>query len=160
PAKGKRRKILEDLASLRASNPEEPMVSTLDLEEAQDFLDVDQAPAEEEECGNPMCKEKVKKLQDQVADLNQQIDTLTDSLKTVSQRYRLLRKRSLPTPSSQVTRVTRKLLSALGSPGEKEEEGPEQSVAEPEEVEGPGPSKKAHSGTTAYPFPDHVPALS
>ncbi|KAL0173551.1 hypothetical protein M9458_029519, partial [Cirrhinus mrigala] len=59
------RKILEDLASLGASNPEEPMVSTLDLEEAQDFLDVDQAPAEEEECGNPMCKEKVKKLQDQ-----------------------------------------------------------------------------------------------
>ncbi|RXN14506.1 LRR and PYD domains-containing 3-like protein [Labeo rohita] len=29
----KRRKILEDLASLRASNPEEPMVSTLDLKE-------------------------------------------------------------------------------------------------------------------------------
>ncbi|RXN36668.1 hypothetical protein ROHU_002761 [Labeo rohita] len=29
----KRRKILEDLASLRASNPEEPMVSTLDLDE-------------------------------------------------------------------------------------------------------------------------------
>ncbi|RXN14513.1 LRR and PYD domains-containing 3-like protein [Labeo rohita] len=53
----KRRKILEDLASLRASNPVEPMVSTLDIEEAQNFWDVSPAP-EEEECGNLRYKEK------------------------------------------------------------------------------------------------------
>ncbi|KAF4115333.1 hypothetical protein G5714_002822 [Onychostoma macrolepis] len=44
----KRKKKIEDLASLRASNPEEPMVSTLDLDEAQDVWDV--PTALEEEC--------------------------------------------------------------------------------------------------------------
>ncbi|RXN14505.1 hypothetical protein ROHU_009048 [Labeo rohita] len=61
----------------------------------------------------------------------------------------MLRKRSLPTPSSQVMRLARNLLSTLGSPGEKEGKGPEKSVTEPEkepaagpaEEEGPGPSK-------------------
>ncbi|RXN14523.1 hypothetical protein ROHU_009066 [Labeo rohita] len=61
----------------------------------------------------------------------------------------MLRKRSLPFPSSQVTWVARILLSTLGSPGEKEGEDPEKSVTEPEkepvagpaEEGGPGPSK-------------------
>ncbi|RXN13028.1 LRR and PYD domains-containing 3-like protein [Labeo rohita] len=157
----KRQKILGDLASLRASNPEEPMVSTLDIDEAQDVSDVPPVPEEEvEECSNPGCKAQKKKLQDEVADLSKQIDTLTEALRDVSRKYRLLRKRSLPTPSGQVARVTRTLLSAISSPEEKE--GPEQSVAEPEEQEeeGPGPSKKTRTTTMAHPFPDHVPALS
>ncbi|RXN37522.1 hypothetical protein ROHU_001978 [Labeo rohita] len=157
----KRQKILGDLASLRASNPEEPMVSTLDIDEAQDVSDVPPVPEEEvEECSNPGCKAQKKKLQDEVADLSKQIDTLTEALRDVSRKYRLLRKRSLPTPSGQVARVTRTLLSAISSPEEKE--GPEQSVAEPEEQEeeGPGPSKKTRTTTMAHPFPDHVPALN
>ncbi len=133
------------------------MVSTLDLDEAQDVWDVPTAPEEEEECDKTSCKAKVKKLQDQVADLNHQVDSLTGALKDVSRRYRLLRKRSHPTPSSQVARVTRNLLSTLSSPGE---EGPEQPVAEPEEEPAAGPSKAAHSANAPHPFPDHVAVLS
>ncbi len=162
----KRKQIIEHLASLRSSNPEEPMVSTLDLDEAQDVWDVPTAPEEEEEeeCDKASCKAKVKNLQDQVADLNHQVDSLTGALKDVSRRYRLLRKRSHSTPSSQVARVTRNLLSTLSSPGE---EGPEQPVAEPveEPAAGPskevaGPSKEAHSANAPHPFPDHVAVLS
>ncbi|KAL0163625.1 hypothetical protein M9458_039378, partial [Cirrhinus mrigala] len=99
----KRQKILGELASLRASDPEEPMVSTLDIDEAQDVSDVPPVPEEEEveECSNARCKAQMKKLQDEVADLSKQVDTLTEALRDVSRKYRLLRKRSLPTPSVQ-----------------------------------------------------------
>ncbi|RXN14512.1 hypothetical protein ROHU_009055 [Labeo rohita] len=78
---------------------------------------------------------------------------MTDALGSVSRRYRLLQTRSLPTPSSQVTRVARNLLSILGSPGEKEREDPEKLVTEPEKEPAAGPEEE---GTTAYPFPDHM----
>ncbi|KAL1249532.1 hypothetical protein QQF64_020537 [Cirrhinus molitorella] len=113
---------------------------------------------EEEECNNLACKQNVKNLQ--VTDLNKQVDTLTGALRDVSRRYWLLKKRSQPSPSSQLARVTRNLLSVLSSPGE--EEGPEQPVAEPaEEPEGEvaGPSPKV-STDMPHPFPDHVAALN
>lgn len=162
-----RQNILGDLASLRASNPAKPMVSTLDLDEAQDVLDKPSVPEEEEECPNPSCKNKVKQLEDDVVDLNKQVDTLTTALRDITWRYRLLKRCSHPTPSAQVTKVTRKLLSALSVPGEEEGEGepPEQPAAGAEERPVAGPPTKdcgesSRSFQTAYPFPDHMVALS
>ncbi|XP_056094661.1 uncharacterized protein LOC130073220 [Rhinichthys klamathensis goyatoka] len=116
----KRKKIIHDLTDLRASNPAVPMASTLDLEEAQDLEDAP-PPPEEGTCDKPCCQHARKQLQDQVAELNRRVDTLRSTLRDVTRRYRLLRRRSRSTPSTQVARVTRKLLTSLRSP-EKEVE--------------------------------------
>ncbi|CAM4573605.1 unnamed protein product [Leuciscus chuanchicus] len=92
----KRKKVLGDLAELRATNLTEEEVSE---EEVQ-------------ACGNPGCL----KVRDEVADLNRQVDTLSQALRDVTRRYRLLRRKSRPNPSAQVARVTSRLLSALRSP--------------------------------------------
>ncbi|KAK7149307.1 hypothetical protein R3I94_008821 [Phoxinus phoxinus] len=116
----KRKKIIHDLTELRASNPAVPMASTLDLEEAQDLEDAP-PPPEEGTCDKPCCQQARKQLQDQVVELNRQVDTLSSALRDVTRRYRILRKRLRSTPSTQVARVTRKLLTSLRSP-EKEVE--------------------------------------
>lgn len=115
----KRRKIIHDLTELRASNPAMPMASTLDLEEAQNLEDAP-PPPEEGTCDKPCCQHTRKQLQDQVAELNRQVDTLSSALRDVTRCYRLLR-RPRSTPSTEVDRVTRKLLTSLHSP-EKEVE--------------------------------------
>lgn len=110
----KRKKIIHDLTELRASNPAVPMASTLDLEDAP-------PPPAEGTCDKPCCQQARKQLQDQVVELNRQVDTLSSALRDVTRRYRILRKRSRSTPSTQVAQVTRKLLTSLRSP-EKEVE--------------------------------------
>ncbi|KAG1960373.1 uncharacterized protein LOC120466694 [Pimephales promelas] len=116
----KRKKIIHDLTYLRASNPAVPMASTLDLEEDQD-LENAPPPPEESTCDKPCCQHARKQLQDQVAELNRQVDTLRSTLRDVKRRYRLLKRRSQSIPSTQVSQVTRKLLTPLRSP-EKEVE--------------------------------------
>ncbi|CAM4568603.1 unnamed protein product [Leuciscus chuanchicus] len=108
----KRKKIIHDLKELRASNPAVPMASNLDLEDAP-------PPPEEGTCDKPCCQQACKKLQDKVAELNRQVDTLSSALRDVTRRYRILRRRSRSTASTQVARVTRKLRTSLRSP-EKE----------------------------------------
>ncbi|XP_051553439.1 uncharacterized protein LOC127440720 isoform X3 [Myxocyprinus asiaticus] len=111
----KRKKILSELASLRASDPEVPMVSTLDLEEDRPVLEDPEVPldSEEEECSNTTCKLQTQKLTSQVADLNLQVDTLTEALQNVTRRYRLLKRRSSAQASTRIGRVTQRLLSSL-----------------------------------------------
>ncbi|MGL5598598.1 MAG: hypothetical protein ACRDDA_10945, partial [Aeromonas sp.] len=113
----KRRVILEELAALRASNPTVPMASSLDLTETDDPLPHEEMYEEEEEpCQNPSCQ----RSRNEVADLHQQVDTLSSALRDVSCRYRLLKRKFKPSPSSQLAKVTRKLMSALESTGPEE----------------------------------------
>ncbi|XP_077091405.1 uncharacterized protein LOC143742438 [Siphateles boraxobius] len=107
----KRKKIIHDLTELRASNPAVPMASTLDLEDSPPH-------PEKGTCDKPCCQHARKQLQDQVAELNRQVDTLSSALRDVTRRCRLLRWRSR---STQVARVTRKLLTSLRSPKKEEE---------------------------------------
>lgn len=158
------KKILQDLAELRASNLTLPLSSSLDLVESGD-LEEDNIPLEAEEewaCDNPSCL----KVRDHVADLNRQVDILSRALRDVTRRYRLLR-RSRPTPSSQVARVTSRLLSALCNP---EPEG-ELEMEEGDHLAGPSgePGDQAPSDQPPAPqppeqreepFPDHVAVLS
>ncbi|KAK9976406.1 hypothetical protein ABG768_021611 [Culter alburnus] len=118
----KRKKILEGLAKLRASNPAVAIVSSLDLAEELDdpivAVEEEEAAGEQESaCNNPSC-------QDEREDLRRQVDMLSESLRKVTRRYRLLLRRSRGKPSSQLARVTGRLLSSLRSPapGEAEEE--------------------------------------
>ncbi len=121
-----------------------------------------QAPLEEEsQCDNPACKQAHKRLEHKVTNLNLQVDCLSSTLQDVTRRYRLLRRRRIVSPASQVARVNRKLLSALQSP-EKEEgtltAGPSQVPPDEETAESalplpPLPESEAH-------YPEHVPALS
>ncbi|XP_016116871.1 uncharacterized protein [Sinocyclocheilus grahami] len=92
----KMRKILHDLSELRASNPAVPMASTLDQEDSHNHT----LTLEEEEraCDNPRCQN----LRNEVADLNRQVDTLSQALRDMTRRYCLLRRRLRLTPSAQV----------------------------------------------------------
>ncbi len=120
-----------------------------------------QAPLEEEkQCDNPACKQARKSLEHKVTDLNLQVDSLSSTLQDVTRRYRLLRRRRIVSPASQVARWNRKLLSALQSP-EKEEGTP---------TAGPSRCYRARSlrnrrcpslrCQSRGPLSEHVPALS
>ncbi len=97
------RRILHNLSELRASNPVVPMASTLDQEDSHNHtLTLEEERREEEEeqaCDNPLCQ----KLRNEVADLNRQVDTLSQALRDMTRRYSLLRRRLRPTPSTQVS---------------------------------------------------------
>ncbi len=99
----KMRRILHNLSELRASNPVVPMASTLDQEDSHNHtLTLEEEEEEEEEeqaCDNPLCQ----KLRNEVADLNRQVDTLSQALRDMTRRYSLLRRRLRPTPSTQVS---------------------------------------------------------
>lgn len=92
----KMRKILHNLSELRASNPVVPMASTLDQEDSHNHT---LTLEEEQACDNPLCQ----KLRNEVADLNGQVDTLSQALRDLTRRYSLLRRRLRPTPSTQVS---------------------------------------------------------
>ncbi|MGL5102343.1 MAG: hypothetical protein ACRC6N_07340 [Plesiomonas sp.] len=141
----KRRKILKELAQLRESNPMVPMVSTLDLQTYDEQLYqledpiVPQSSDEEDGdvCSNPRCQ----KLKEKIADLNRQVDTLTDTVREITQRYRRLQKRTsgAPRDAGRISRVTKSLLSSLGTkdgekkdlPAEPEESPLSQDICEP-----------------------------
>ncbi|KAL1249391.1 hypothetical protein QQF64_020396 [Cirrhinus molitorella] len=94
----KRKEIISKLTALRASNPKIPMVSTLDLEEhcqpEDAWVPLSAEDLEEEECDKEGCKAQKDLLRRHVADLQKQCDVLTESLRTVTKRYRVLKRKS------------------------------------------------------------------
>ncbi|XP_073694471.1 uncharacterized protein [Garra rufa] len=172
----KRRVVINKLTALRASNPEIPMVSTLDLEECQQTEEADVPPdredQEEEECGNMGCKKQKEFLRSQVADLNKLVDILTDSLRNVTRRFRTLSRRSTPSGAVRVGQVVRKLLSTFDNEEEaaqppEQASGPcEPSTSEqPTETPCEEPSVSADKPSTAREksppqYPDHVTVLN
>ncbi|KAK7172392.1 hypothetical protein R3I93_004652 [Phoxinus phoxinus] len=122
----KRRVCLAKLTALRASDPAVPMVSTLDLEQHQlmeEDTSIPQDPEDlEEECDNPGCKKQKELLRTQVGDLKRQVDTLSETLRMVTRRYRILKRRSTSLGSARIGQVAQRLLSSLGP--EEEECGP------------------------------------
>lgn len=100
--------MIEFLAKLRAGNPDVALVSTLDLEdpgeaapleeereeEAQQQQQQQQQQGEEVEeeqaCDNPRCQAVRRHEQDLV----KQVDTLSEALRVLTRRYRLLQRRS------------------------------------------------------------------
>ncbi|XP_067249026.1 uncharacterized protein [Chanodichthys erythropterus] len=164
----KRKKIIHDLAELRASNPAVPMASTLDQEEAQDLEDAALSPEEEEgTCDNPCCQQASKRLQDQVVNLKRRVKTLKSVIRVMTRRNSLLRRRSRSIPSTQVAQVTSKHLMALRSP-EKEvekEEGklhtkPSGKLGSQGLPNKPPITQPSSQQCEEYPFPDHVVALN
>ncbi|CAM4574644.1 unnamed protein product [Leuciscus chuanchicus] len=122
-----KRVCLSKLTALRASNPAVPMVSTLDLEEQQLMEEDPSCPQdpedlEEEECEKAGCKQVKSLLRTQVADLNKQVDPLSETLRMVTRRYRILKRRSTSLGSTHIGQVAQRLLSSLGP--EEEESGP------------------------------------
>ncbi|CAM4574988.1 unnamed protein product [Leuciscus chuanchicus] len=118
----KRKRVLAQLAALRATEPEVPLVSTLDLlpdiEDADVPFEVEEEEEEEEECSNPGCKEKVERLKMENSQLNMCVDTLTTALRDVTRRYSRLQKRSVSKSSGRLSKTTKRLLSSLGSGGD------------------------------------------
>lgn len=124
-------RILVELAALRASEPEVPMASRLDLEEVnvpeqsvpECCAGVEQGPCTRREC---------VWARESVAELNVQVDTLLASLREVSRRFRTLQRRLKKRPSD-VRKVTKKLLTSLVFGEDEEEEdvvppSPEQGI--------------------------------
>lgn len=166
----KRRVILQDLATLRASNPAVPMALHLDLVDLGGPMLV---PEQEEECQNPCCQRHAK----EVADLNEQVDTLRGALRNLSRKYRLLKRKTAPTPSAQV-KVTKTVLSTLEVTTPEQEDAPlgKESYNSPRQSssfqESPAsrvwPSTSQATSSTSrtedeeeFPqYPDHVPVLS
>ncbi|XP_073730778.1 uncharacterized protein [Misgurnus anguillicaudatus] len=171
----KRRKVISLLAELRASDPEVPLVSCLDLEEGErDMGDVDiPSDREEEECNNLRCRKRAKGLKDKIKDLNEQVDTLTESLRELTRRYKLLKRRSSAKGSTHVKQVTRWLLSSLGQEegGEAHEEAeetaaeaadkprPSTSGAEGKEMPAAGKAGTPQDKSPPH-YPDHVASLN
>ncbi|MGL4478044.1 MAG: hypothetical protein ACRCVK_07385 [Aeromonas veronii] len=179
----KQRKVLDLLGALRASNPEVPMISTLDLErdlpELEDPSTLD--PVEEEEerekaCQNEACQRLVKRQRGVIADLNQQLDALTRSKQSVTRKYRVLRRRWESLGDARIKAVARRLLSSPG-PEEKETEEnvprrprkaahllsppPPPPSPTPSEDCDPSASQPGPSGAASPPhYPDHVVVLS
>lgn len=185
----KRRQILSKLTVLRATNPDVPMVSTLDLEELQELEEAtfhpDEEELEEEECANQGCKRQKDLLRTQVVDLNQQVDILTDSLRKVTRRYRILKRRSASLGATRTGQVVRKLLSSLGpeeeddtpvspaAPADPADHDQATSAGEPssskqsiEQKDKVGEEQPSASGSqqspekSPPPYPDHVSALN
>ncbi|XP_067307638.1 uncharacterized protein [Pseudorasbora parva] len=172
----KRKKVLADLAKLRASDPAIPMSSMLDLNEAGDIGDdpVCALGDEEEEqqekqqqptatpCDNPRCRAAQE-------DLQKQVEILTDSLCKLSRRFRLLKRRCQGPPSSHLSGVAGKLLASCCSPGigaaavaaEEDDNGATSSAAAVATAVAPATASPSTScSSIAYPFPDYVPALN
>ncbi|KAA0702527.1 hypothetical protein E1301_Tti020932 [Triplophysa tibetana] len=143
----KRLLCLKQLAALRASDLEVPMVSMLDLmEEEEGEVALDQAEeegAEEpEESGCP--KRACVRARETVAQLNSQVDTLTSTLKELSRRFRIMQRRSHRRPSD-FRRQAKQLLSSFAI----------------EEDNASCSKSPATSGEHGLPqFPDHVAVLN
>lgn len=139
----KRRKVLEQLSALSASNPEVLMVSTLDLEAELPGMKDATMPLDEEdeECTNAACNRRVAKMRAQISDLNQQVDTLSDALKSVTRRYRVLDRRPTSKGAARLQQVTKKLLSSLG---QEEESG----APDEPSPESPGIPPSTHEETS------------
>nr|XP_055049547.1 uncharacterized protein LOC129435054 [Misgurnus anguillicaudatus] len=132
-AEVKRVRILEKLAALRADGPAVPMASTLDLQREEEqareeAIDTPEEDDDEQPCGSEACERRVARLRVRVCDLEKQVDTLTTTLQAVTRRCKQLLRRQPDKSAADFKGVTQKLLQALESPVEDEEEA--------------GPSKK------------------
>lgn len=114
----KRKRVLAQLAALRATEPEVPLVSTLDLLPDIEDANVPFEEEEEEECSNPGCKEKVERLKIEKSRLNMSVETLTTAVRDVTRRYCRLQRRSVPKASGRLSEATARLLSSLRSGGD------------------------------------------
>ncbi|KAK9976739.1 hypothetical protein ABG768_021942 [Culter alburnus] len=100
---------------------------------------------------------------------------VSESLRQVTHRYHLLKRRSQGAPSSHLARVTGRLMASIRSPeeGEAEQEEDEPLALPLEEpdcqdpgLQAPTPQPPAKASTSSSPdqekhsFPDHVAALS
>ncbi|XP_048015146.1 uncharacterized protein LOC125247736 isoform X2 [Megalobrama amblycephala] len=111
----KHRKILRNLAELRASDPAVAMASSLDLHESEDTEE------QQQPCNNPRCqreredlrkqrkdlrkqrkdhRKQRKDLRKQLEDLRKQVSALIEALAHMSRRCVLMEKRSQEAPSS------------------------------------------------------------
>ncbi|XP_039550555.1 uncharacterized protein LOC120495189 [Pimephales promelas] len=158
----KRRVCLEKLTALRASDPAPPMVSTLDLEQQQ-FIEEDpsnpQDPEtlEEEECDKQGCKNVKELLRNQVVDLSKQVDTLSETLRTVTRRKRKAPRgrdvKSSPEATSTPQQQQQQQQAPRSSSEEKTPEGgEEEKPSTSQQPEDPG-EEQPH-------YPDHVGALN
>nr|XP_055065290.1 uncharacterized protein LOC129447551 [Misgurnus anguillicaudatus] len=124
----KRKIIIEKLAALRADGPVVPMVSALDLQEEGEQAGegaVGAAAAEEDPpCGSEACVRREQRLTEKVVALQNQVDSLTNTLQAVTRRCKQLLRRRTHKSVVDYKGVTRKLLEALESPAEEEEAGP------------------------------------
>ncbi|KAI7789678.1 hypothetical protein IRJ41_013407 [Triplophysa rosa] len=165
----KRKKVLKELAVLRESNPTVPMVSILDLQADDDQLSeledpvVPQDCEEEKEaerslCNSPRCKKRGERFKVEIADLNKQVDTLTETAEIQKTKKQ----------------ITKRLLSSLGPEDEDKDDAP----VDPEE--NPLPQRRSPQPTTSQQaiargessaqqrneerspphYPDHVSVLS
>ncbi|XP_057193195.1 uncharacterized protein LOC130556326 [Triplophysa rosa] len=183
----KRKKVLKELAVLRESNPTVPMVSILDLQADDDQLSeledhvVPQDCEEEKEaerslCNSPRCKKRGERFKAEIADLNKQVDTLTETVRDLTRRYRNLKNRSsgAPQAAGRIRQITKRLLSSLGPEDEDKDDAP----VDPEE--NPLPQRRSPQPTTSQQaiargessahqrneerslphYPDHVSVLS
>ncbi|XP_065096456.1 uncharacterized protein [Paramisgurnus dabryanus] len=154
--------ILKQLSELRASDPAVPMASRLDLVELEDEP-VPLDPEEEEEeaqCPKQLCR----RAREEVANLNQQVDTLTTALRDVTRRYRSLKRKFRPSSSAQLTSVTKKLLSALDEPQEGQDTPQDTPQQTPQETTlrypSPEPSTSQEASEHLPQYPEHVAALN
>lgn len=133
----KRKKVLSQLSALRASNPDVPMVSSLDLEEEPKSEDTSMSLEEEEreeQCVNAACKSQRDQLKSQISDLNLQLDTLTEALQNVTRRYLRLKRRSAAKGSTRIKQETQRLLLSPGPKEERDEtSAPARALSEPYE---------------------------
>ncbi|KAA0708119.1 hypothetical protein E1301_Tti022006 [Triplophysa tibetana] len=169
----KRLLCLQQLAALRASDPEVPMVSTLDLMEEEEGvfaleLSEEEGAEEPEESG---CSRRACMVaRETIAQLNSQVDTLTSTLKELSRRFRILQRRSHRRPSD-IRRQTKQLLSSClieedvaeedeVPPSPSQQEDPEPSP-QPSSSQGSCSKSPATSVEHGLPqFPDHVAVLN
>ncbi|XP_056589091.1 uncharacterized protein LOC130409250 [Triplophysa dalaica] len=155
-----------------------PMVSTLDLQAFDERLYHLEDPivphsSEEEDgdaCSNPRCQ----KLKEKIADLNRQVDTLTDTVREITQRYRRLQKRTsgAPRDAGRISRVTKSLLSSLGTKDRDKDLSAEPGESPPsQEIFEPTTSQQAMAGDKSLAsqkdiakspphFPDHATVLN
>ncbi|XP_056598626.1 uncharacterized protein LOC130417257 [Triplophysa dalaica] len=95
----KKNKIKAHLAALRASNPKPPMATVLDLQEVEVKAEELEMPkdllVQEELCCLESCRRKKLRLKCKIADLNEQIETLTATLCEITRRYRVLKRQSI-----------------------------------------------------------------
>ncbi|XP_057180265.1 uncharacterized protein LOC130547909 [Triplophysa rosa] len=151
----KRKKVLKELAVLRESNPTVPMVSILDLQADDDQLSeledpvVPQDCEEEKEaerslCNSPRCKKRGERFKAEIADLNKQVDTLTETVCDLTRRYRKLKDRYSGAPQAgRIRQITKRLLSSLGPEDEDKDDAP----VDPEE--NPLPQRCSPQPTTS-----------
>lgn len=163
--KRKKEQILRELAALRASNPEVPLISTLDLQDENE--DAPEHPLQEEEEEEPCNRKACIQRREMVANLNSHVDTLTSTIREMSRRFRAVQRRQQRSLDAS-RQLAKNLLSAMPEVDADDEE----TVTESAELDisTPQPSSSSQNSSVKSPghsvgeslphFPDHIAALS